>query len=331
MQGVFPPSDDPVQVVTIGETMALVAPTAPGPLEDAVTLTMGVGGAESNVAMYLAGLGHRVRWVSRLGDDPMGRSVLREVSAAGVDTSAVSIDGTARTGVYFKDPLPGGTEVHYYRDRSAASRMTPDVLDDPLLYGAQVVHVSGVTAALSTSCRDLVRAVVAGRALGPGLVSFDVNYRSALWPVDDAAPVLAEVADLSDIVLVGLDEARTLWGCETPQDVRRLLPRPATVVVKDGAVGAHCLEPERTTSVPAPYVDVVEAVGAGDAFAAGFLSAMLRGADAERGLRQGHLVAARALSVIGDQADLPIRAWFDEHLDASAEAWSRLHLGAAAS
>lgn len=315
-----------LEVVAVGESMALVAPAAPEPIEEARAFTLGVGGAESNVAMYLAGLGHRVGWVSRLGDDPLGRRVLHEVRAAGVDTAEVVLDADARTGVYFKDTTAHGTHVHYYRDGSAASRMTAEVLSRPRLADVPLVHLSGITAALSDACRGLLRAAVVDRALGRSTVSFDVNYRPGLWPGDEAASVLAELADASDLVLVGLDEAHELWGCETADDVRDLLPRPATVVVKDAGVAAHHLGAQERISIPAPRVEVVEPVGAGDAFAAGYLSAMLHGAAPRRRLRLGHLVAAHALGVTGDHTPLPDRAWFEPHLEASDDAWSQLRL-----
>lgn len=321
---------DAFEVATIGESMALMAPTPLGPIEEAASFTMDVGGAESNVAMYLSDLGHRVAWISHLGDDPMGRRILRAVRDAGVDTRWVRLASSARTGVYFKDLAGADTTVHYYRDHSAASRMGVDILSEPALRDVALVHLTGITPALSRSCHDLVRSIVVDRRLPDARVSFDVNYRPGLWPVARAAPVLAELADASDLVFVGLDEAERLWGCASPEDVRRRLPRPATVVVKDGAVAAHHLDREAPVSVPAPSVKIVEEVGAGDAFAAGYLSAMLRAGSPERRLRLGHLVAAHALRIKGDHASLPGRTWFESHLGADHESWAELHLDAPA-
>jgi 2-dehydro-3-deoxygluconokinase len=320
----------PLEIATIGESMALLAPSPLGPVEDAAAFTMDVGGAESNVAMYLSDLGHRVAWISRLGDDPMGRRILGRIDGAGVDTTLVRLDASARTGVYFKDPTDSGTTVYYYRDGSAASRMGPEVLTASALRDVPLVHLTGITPALARSCHELVRAAVIDRRLPRALVSFDVNYRPGLWPVARAAPVLAELADASDLVLVGLDEARHLWGCERPEDVRRRLPGPGTIVVKDGPVAAHHLDREAAVSVAAPVVEVVEEVGAGDAFAAGYLSAMLRGGSPRHRLRLGHLVAAHALRIVGDHAPLPDRTWFDAELQADEGTWTTLRLGAPA-
>ncbi|MFB9235814.1 sugar kinase [Plantactinospora siamensis] len=315
------------EVVTCGESMVVLCPPPPETLADAERVSVTVGGAESNLAMSLARLGHRTAWLSRVGADPFGRRVLRHVSAAGVDTALVTVDPDAPTGVYFKDPHAGGTRVHYYRAGSAASRLGPEALADPRLVGARVLHLSGITAALSGSCRALVADAVHRRPVAGALVSFDVNHRPALWPARRAAPVLRELADAADLVFVGRDEAETLWGTPDPAAVRRLLPRPELVVVKDGPIAATALPRSGApATVPAPRVGVVEPVGAGDAFAAGYLSALLRGLGPVPALRLGHLVAAQALASAGDNAALPARGWFDDLVAAPATVWSPLDL-----
>ncbi|MEH1165187.1 sugar kinase [Micromonospora sp. CPCC 205539] len=317
----------PVEVVTVGETMVVLGPVSGEPLERAERVAVSVGGAESNVAGYLARLGHRVTWVSRVGDDPFGRAVVRHVAATGAQVDQVSVDPGAPTGLYAKDPGPTATAVHYYRAGSAASRLDRTALADSRLRGARVLHLSGITAALSDSCAALVEHAVTDRPLPGALVSFDVNHRPRLWSVDRAAPVLRDLANRSDLVFVGQDEAYALWAAADPAAVRRLLPEPETVVVKDGAVGATALGRDgEPVFVAAPRVTVVEPVGAGDAFAAGYLAGLLRGLDPVRRLRLGHLVAAQALGSSADNAPLPPWAWLDRLLDASVDAWSPLDL-----
>jgi 2-dehydro-3-deoxygluconokinase len=319
-----------LEVVCVGESMAVLAPAAGTPLEHADRLAVGVGGAESNVAMGLARLGHRVAWVSRVGDDPFGRRVVREVAAAGVDTSLVTVDPAAPTGVYLKDPDPAGTRVHYYRAGSAASRLTSQALTDPRLAGVRLLHLSGITAALSRGCRDLVDHALAARPLPGARISFDVNHRPRLWSARRAGPVLRRLADRADVVLVGLDEARTLWGAADPAAVRRLLPGPDLVVVKDGPVGASALPPTGVeVFVPALPVAVLEPVGAGDAFAAGFLSGLLRGLDLPACLRLGHLTAVPALAAAGDTAPPPDPAWTARALALPDADWAALDLSGA--
>jgi len=292
------------QVMAIGETMALVTPVDASPLDSAEHFRLDAGGAESTVAQYLQDLGHRSAWVSRLGDDPLGRRVLQSVQRSGVDTSWVVLDPTAPTGVYFKDPGRHGTTVHYYRKGSAASLMSAADLARLPLADVRVIHISGITAALSESCYRLIRSVLERPEAGDTLVSFDVNYRQGLWDVERAAPILLDLAQRADIVFVGRDEAETLWNTTTAEQVRDMLPQPRHLVVKDGAVGATEFGVDGAVFVPAQRVAVVESVGAGDAFAAGYLAGLLDGDSPSERLAGGHRLAARTLTSTGDYVPL---------------------------
>ena len=284
-------------IVAIGETMVLIAPALAEPLEEAVDFHLDPGGAEANVASHLAALGRRAAWAGRVGDDALGRRLVRQLGSRGVDTRWVGIDADAPTGVYFKDP---GRGVRYYRAGSAASRMDPSLLDDLPLDTARVVHLSGITPALSASCDALAEAVV--DRVSSALVSFDVNHRPSLWSADAAPERLRSLAARSDLVFVGLDEAMALWGTDTAADVRALLPQPRLLVVKDAAALATEFSDSGVAEVPAFEVDVVEPVGAGDAFAAGYLDALLAGSTPAERLAAGH---ARAVTVLSDTADFP--------------------------
>lgn len=292
------------RLIALGETMVMITPAHAESLATASDLRLDVGGAESNVASHAAALGIASAWVSAVGDDILGERMTRVIQDRGVDVGWVTVDPDAPTGVFFKDP---GRGVLYYRRGSAASRMSPSVLDDVPLEDAEVVHVSGVTPALSPTCAALIDAVIDRVAASEAVVSFDVNHRAALWETDTAAPALLALARRADVVFVGLDEAHAVWGCETADDVRHLLPEPPRVVVKDGEVGATEFDRsggrEAATFVPAIPTEVVESVGAGDAFAAGFLAALMNGADAAGRLRAGH---ARAHLVLLSTSDFVV-------------------------
>lgn len=292
-------------LLTAGETMATVAPVEPVSVDRAELFRIDAGGAESNVAAHVARLGHRARWLSRVGDDPLGRRIIQQLAARGVDTSTVIVDPTHRTGLYVKDP---GAGVHYYRDGSAASHLDAGDAEAAELDGVAIVHVSGITAALGGTAPGFLDRLMA-RAHDAGvLVSFDVNHRAALWPAEAAAPVLASLVERSDLVFVGRDEAETLWGTATPDDIRLRFPHVPELVVKDGDIGATLFEPEGETFVAPPAVDVVEPVGAGDAFAGGYLAGRLADASAEDRLSAGH---ARAALTLRTTADFPT----DEHAE----------------
>lgn len=305
--------------------MAALAPDPPTPLVTAAHLRLSVAGAESNVAMYLAAHGIPVAWLSALGDDPLGQRVRAAVAAAGVDVSHVRTDPHRPTGLLVKDPSPAGTRVHYYRRGSAASALGPEALDCEPLRTASLLHLTGITPALSEPCRRLVaRALDAESDTRPYAVSFDVNHRAALWPDGSAPTVLRELADRADIVFVGLDEAQALWGENlTPGDVREHLPRPHILVVKDGANAATAFSDEGAATVPTPRTTVVEAVGAGDAFAAGFLAGLLRGGTTTHALRLGHITAASALRVTGDHGPLPAPEGMEALLGLSEREWAQ--------
>ena len=288
-------------MITLGETMALVTPAHAEPLRVAREVRLLIGGAESNVAMHAAQLGVPTAWVSALGDDALGARVRDEVAGRGVDTRWVTMDPNAPTGVYFKDP---GHGVLYYRRGSAAARMSPASVAGVPLEDAEVVHISGITAALSASCASLIDTVIDRVAAGPGVLAFDVNHRAALWAPGAAASALLPLARRADLVFVGLDEAECLWHTATADALRAMLPEPTTLVVKDGEVGAteyrRAGGADHRTFAPAIPTHVVEAVGAGDAFAAGYLAALLQGADATARLQAGHQRAHLVLQSTSD-------------------------------
>lgn len=287
------------EILCVGETMALVTPTD-GPLAEASRASLGLAGAESNVAAGLAAAGHRAAWASRLGDDPLGRRIAGELDRRGV-ALRVEYDADAPTGVMFKDPGAQGSSVHYYRRGSAASRMAAGFLPPEALTGVRIVHTTGITPALSDSCREMVdRLFVDAREAG-ALVSFDVNDRRPLWTLTDAAATLARLGNAADICFVGRDEAERIWGTATPDEIRAFLRDCALLIVKDGDVGATAFEgTSEPVFVPAPTVDVVEPVGAGDAFAAGFLGATLHDMPLRERLSAGHAAAARVLTIAAD-------------------------------
>ncbi|WP_073946209.1 sugar kinase [Streptomyces kebangsaanensis] len=329
---------DVVDVAALGESMVTFLPSRPGRLADVPSFERAIGGAESNVACALAAAGHSARWVSRVGADGFGDHLVAAIGSYGVDVTSVRRDPDRPTGVYFRtagDRAGDAHEVAYYRAGSAASAMAVGNVDTAALHACRVLHLSGITAALSDDCLELLRELTAP---GPGrpLVSFDVNFRPGLWRDADGPRVLLELARRADIVFVGHDEARQAWGLHGGRAVLDALPEPEIVVVKQGPGGATAcdrntegLEDGDGTAafVRAPKVDVVAHVGAGDAFAAGFLSATLRGLPVRDRLRHGHLMAAAALTVPGDLARPPVRDHADRLAALDEEAWGRLRLG----
>lgn len=316
------PGDGPL-LVAVGEPLVQLAPDVGESLADAVQLRVHLGGAEVNVVTTLARLGLPVGMLARVGDDPFGRRVVAALQDAGVDTRAVTRHAHAPTGVYFKDHEGPGSESYYYRRDSAAAALEPqDLRRVPT--SAHWLHVSGITSALSRSCAAVVEEMTARRSSGGPAVSFDVNLRPALWPDRDPSRVLLAQARRADVVFVGRDEARALWGARNPDDVRSLLPAVPTLVVKDADRSAVSYRGTSRVEVPALAVEVVEPIGAGDAFAAGYLAARLSGRQEETALRWGHLLAARTLGSPADQCEVPTWTRLETVARLSPQQWGAL-------
>jgi 2-dehydro-3-deoxygluconokinase len=299
-------------LVTVGETMGLLTAAEYGPLRSARHLALGVAGAESNVAVGVRRLGHRVTWIGRLGDDEIGDLVECTLRGEGIDLE-IGRDPARPTGLMLKSRRTTSiTRVTYYRSGSAASALCPGDLPLELIASARILHVTGITPALSDSCQDAIRqAVKHARAAGT-CVSLDINYRAALWAEDAARPVLRELAGLADILFAGPDEADLLLGSvsgRTPAAIAADLAKlgPAEAVVKCGDAGAVAWVEGRTIEKAAVPVRPVDPVGAGDAFVAGYLAAVLDGAAYEERLALATLTGAFAVTVSGDWEGAPTR------------------------
>jgi 2-dehydro-3-deoxygluconokinase len=282
-----------VTVLTVGETMALLDPAEDGELRLGMPLTLRFAGAESNFAIALARLGIDVAWVSRLGRDPFGDMILAAVAGEGVETRWVRRDD-APTGLFCKWRSDGRSHVTYRRAGSAASRLSPGDLPAAALEGVRLVHLTGITMAISESACGLVLEVARRAKERGAMVVFDPNFRPALPDTPEAAAARQQpLLEYVDWYLCGENEAQLLWPAgEIPvPSVRRVGARGAVV---DGFE----VPPPRTASV-------VDEVGAGDAFAAGFVYGLLHGWSAVESARAGNVIAACALAGTGDWETLP--------------------------
>jgi 2-dehydro-3-deoxygluconokinase len=295
------------EVVTAGETMVLGVPAVPGRLRHAAGLELRIGGAESNVAIALSRLGLSAGWVGYLSADEPGQIVLDRIRGEGVDTSRVQRLKGAPTGLYLREKVGAEVRVYYYRQGSAASKMAPEAFDPDYLSGAAFLHLTGVTPALSADCRAFVLwAARQARASG-ARVSFDVNYRSKLWSAAEAKGFTEEVLPLVDLLFVGDEEARALWGRDDERFVRELAEGrgPQEVVLKRGERGSLVLVGGEILEQPAFPAVEVDPIGAGDAFDAGYLAGYLWGLAPEERLRTANAMGALSVATLGDYEGLP--------------------------
>ncbi|MGX1561025.1 sugar kinase [Streptomyces sp. NPDC055506] len=289
----------------------MAALRAQGALRLGGSLGLSVAGAESNVAIGLARLGHRVRWAGRVGADELGALVLRTLRAEGIDTGHASVDDSGRpTGLLLTEPRLGTlTRVSYYRAGSAGSAVSPADVLPALTAGSRVLHLTGITPALGPSAAEAVRAAAAAARAAGITVCLDVNYRSRLWSHDRARAALRPLLAHTDLLIASEDELPLVLerpAAAESEAVRSLLSAGVgEVVVKRGARGATGFTAEGATDRAARRVDAVDLVGAGDAFVAGYLSGLLDGADLPARLHRAVTTAAFAVATRGDWEGLP--------------------------
>lgn len=306
-------------VVTFGEVMTMFVATEYGPLQHAERFDSRLAGAEMNVSVGLARLGHGVRYLGAVGDDPFGVRAVNVLAAEGIDVSGVAVDPCAPTGFQLKNRVRSGDPtVVYFRRGSAGSRHTWSQDAAEAIAAAGHLHVTGVFAALAPQTRDYAfRAITAARQAG-ATVTFDPNLRPSLWPTTaEMTEVVNELAVLADCVLPGLSEGQLLTGRDDAEGIADFyLDRGvAQVVTKLGEAGAVLHTPEATRHVPALPVQVVDTVGAGDGFAAGWISGLLDGAGEQDCLRRACAVGAAATTSEGDMDGLPTRTVLGGLLD----------------
>jgi 2-dehydro-3-deoxygluconokinase len=297
-------------VYTFGETMALMKAAAPGPLAHVQSLNLGIGGAESNFAIALNRLGTSVSWTGRIGQDSLGDLVLRELTAEGLQVTGVR-DEKAPTGLMIKENrTPDASKVWYYRSGSAGSKLCRDDLSKPALASAKVLHITGITSALSASAADAVNWAIREAKDAGVLVSFDLNYRSALWTPEEAGKAFRDIVADVDLVFAGDDEARLVVSGDDPAELALKLAAlgPEQAVVKLGERGAAAHIDGNAYQVPAVAVRAIDTVGAGDAFVAGYISDLLNGASPAERLTTAALVGAFACTVPGDWEGNPRRS-----------------------
>ncbi len=266
----------------------------------------GFGGDCSNVAIAAARQGARVGFFTHLGDDPFGQAFLDLWDREGVDRSAVPLRKGLRTGVYFIGYGPDGHGFTYLRDGSAASRVGPADLPLDAIAGSRLLHVSGISQAISPSCTDAVFAAIRHAKASGRLVSYDTNLRPALWPLDRARAVIHAGIAGADVARPGLDDARQLTGLDAPDAIAAfyLGLGCGVVAMTLGRDGVLVATRDASRIVPPRHVDAVDATGAGDCFGGAFLAEWLRHRDPFRAADYAN--AAAALKVRGQGAVAPI-------------------------
>ena len=308
------------KVLLIGEPMALLIAQTVGPLDEIENFSRSLAGAEVNVAIGLTRLGHTATYVTRLGRDPFGDYTLKSLAKEGISTELITFDDEFKTGMMLKGKvLDGDPHVAYYRKGSAASKMTPELMETLDLSSFDLVHMTGILPALSPACRKATKRLME-RAKEAGItVSFDPNLRPSLWESKEImVETLNDLAKLADIVLPGIEEGLTLMGNGEPEKIADFYQAlgATQVVVKIGPDGAYVRDGDVSAIVPGYRVEtVVDTVGAGDGFATGVISGVIEGLPLTEAVLRGNAIGSIQVQHESDNQGLPTKVELDAYMN----------------
>lgn len=298
-------------VITIGDAMITFNPSSTGPLRFVPTFERKVGGAELNLAIGCARLGLKTGWISRLGNDEFGKFIFNFMRGEGIDVSEVKLVDGYPTSLNFKEILEDGSgKTFYYREKSPTATLTVAVINEDYIKSARLLHITGVFIAINKEKNLAVIKQAIKLAKKHGLlISFDPNIRLKLWSKEDAKAALTEILPHVDILLTGEEEAELLLGVSQPQEIIEESKKLGIsyVAVKQGergSVGYH--EGNVIEAAPVKPKKVVDTVGAGDGFDAGFIYGVLNGFSLEKTLQFANTIGSMVVSVSGDNEGLPL-------------------------
>ena len=298
-----------MDVITIGDGMIAMCPLKKGPIIFSDTFERKIGGAEFNVAIGCSRLGLKSGWISRIGNDDFGKYILKTVRGEDVDTSEVKLVDGYQTSVYFREVLSdGSSRSFYYREKSPTSTMNLKDLNEEYFKTAKILHITGVFPSINKNNQKVILEAVRLAKKFNLIVSFDPNIRLKMWTREEAKSFIEKLLLSVDILLIGDEEIEILLGETTIEDAIKTFHNYGIekVVVKKGAKGAIGSDGKNVYDVEAikPKA-LVDTVGAGDGFAAGFLTALLKGQTLENCVRFANAVGSLVVGVEGDNEGLP--------------------------
>lgn len=298
-----------LEVITFGESMVLFSPGDKGPLRHIHNFTKSIAGAESNVAIALSRLGHEVGWFTKNGDDEFGRYIEFMVRGEGIDVSRSIIDKEHKTGLVFKELFDHvNPNVYYYRENSAASYLQPSDLDAEYIQSAKILHITGITPAISQSAKETTLEAIRIAKEAGIKVSFDPNIRLKLWSLEEAKETLLEICKMTDILFPGIDESEILLGTTDTVEILDTFHAMgiSEIALKLGKEGCIVSDGKSREQIPGYLIEHLEdTVGAGDGFAAGYLSSRLKGLSIQEAGDFANGVGAMATLVKGDNEGFP--------------------------
>jgi 2-dehydro-3-deoxygluconokinase len=296
-------------VITIGEAMVTFNPASTGPMKFVNTFEKKIGGAELNLAIGCARLGLKAGYVSRLGNDEFGKYIKTFARGEGIDVSKLDLVEGYPTSLNFKEMMEdGNVRTFYYRDKSPTLTMTPDDLDEAYFQQAKILHLTGIFPAIDEKNIAIIeRSIELAKKYGVK-ISFDPNIRLRMWSKEEAREVLSKILPHVDILLAGDEEMEIIIGERDPIAIMERIKEwgISFIAIKQGdkgSVGYYNGEIIESPSIK--VTKVVDTVGAGDGFNAGFIYGVLQGWQLERTLKFANTIGSMVVSVRGDNEGLP--------------------------
>ena len=300
------------RVILFGEPMAMFTAEEEGNLEEVELFRRSLAGAEVNVCTGLARLGHKVEYITKLGDEPLGKYVKKFLDKEGIGTKFISFDSIHKTAIMLKSKVTSGDPVtSYYRKGSAFSYMTSEDIDKIDFTGVELVHVTGIPPALSLGCREATYRLIEKAKENGAYITFDPNLRPALWDSEEVMiKVINDLASKSDLILPGLEEGLILTGSSNPDKIADFYQNLGVkdIIIKEGSKGAYVRTGTNTYRKQGFKVDkVVDTVGAGDGFAVGIISGKLESLELEDSVVRANAIGAIQVTFVSDNEGLPTR------------------------
>lgn len=307
------------KVILLGEPMVLFTAEEEGPLEEVELYRRSLAGAEVNVCTGLTRLGHKVEYITKLGEDPLGKYVKNFLDKEGIGTKFITFDPIYKTGIMLKSNVSSGDPVTaYYRKGSAFSYMTAEDIDKIDFQGVKLVHVTGIPPALSLGCRKATYKIIEKAREEGSYITFDPNLRPALWESKEVMiKVINDLASKCDLILPGISEGLILTGSSDPDKIADFYQNLGVndIIIKEGSKGAYVRAGSKTYRKKGFKVEnVVDTVGAGDGFAVGIISGILEGLELEESVVRANAIGAIQVTFVSDNEGLPTREKIDEFI-----------------
>lgn len=307
------------KVILLGEPMVLFTAEEEGPLEEVELYRRSLAGAEVNVCTGLTRLGHKVEYITKLGEDPLGKYVKNFLDKEGIGTKFITFDPIYKTATMLKSKVSYGDPVTaYYRKGSAFSYMTSEDIDKIDFQGVKLVHVTGIPPALSLGCRKATYKIIEKAREEGAYITFDPNLRPALWESKEVMiKVINDLASKCDLILPGISEGLILTGSSDPDKIADFYQNLGVndIIIKEGSKGAYVRSGSKTYRKKGFKVEnVVDTVGAGDGFAVGIISGILEGLELEESVVRANAIGAIQVTFVSDNEGLPTREKIDEFI-----------------